>query len=168
MNKPCFKDLVARELFLNPGDTGVGFRGEVFGTLLGSCVAITLWHPRRRLGTICHFVFPFAPGLSDRDGRYGISAFARMQSDLIRNGVHLHECTAKIFGGGRMFASSSSQDIGARNIAMARQLVADAGLTVAAENVGKDGYRRLYFDVESGDVWVKFDWLDGEQEDEIL
>lgn len=91
-----------------------------------------------------------------------------MQADLIHNGVALRECVAKIFGGGNMFSDSQVQDVGARNIAKARQLLAEAGLAVAAENVGGDGYRRLYFDVASGEVWIKFDWLESDQQDVVL
>jgi len=41
-------------------------------------------------------------------------------------------------------------------------------MQVAAENVGGEGYRRLYFDVHSGEVWLKFDWVDDDQEDKVL
>lgn len=157
-----FGALAAREIFLNPGELGCGHAHEVFGTLLGSCVAITLWHPHRRLGAICHFILPEAPALRPPDGRYGRTAFAQMRADLAHNRVPLRECEAKIFGGGAMFSESPVQDVGARNIAMARRLLADAGLAPVAENVGGDGYRRLYFDVGSGAVWIKFDWLEND------
>lgn len=167
-----FGALAAREIFLNPGELGCGSHGEVFGTLLGSCVAITLWHPRRRIGSICHFVLPELPAQAAQaanDGRYGASAFAMMLSELRRVGVPPDECTAKIFGGGRMFESGSQvQDVGARNIATARRLLAGIGLSASAENVGAEGYRRLYFDISSGDVWLKFDWVDGGQDDVVL
>lgn len=163
-----FSDLAAREIFLNPGDIGCGHKHEVFGTLLGSCVAITLWHPGRKIGSICHFVLPTVPALRDADGRYGTTAFEHQKHDLIRLGVNVKQCVAKIFGGGKMFTHSGMQDVGLRNINMARKLVTDEGLTIAAENVGGEGYRRLYFDVETGEVWIKFDWLDSDEEDKIL
>ncbi len=161
--------LATRETFLNPGDIACGFHQEVFGTLLGSCVAITLWHPRRRFGCICHFVLAAVPPSGGADGRYGTSAFALMQRDLVRHGVQRRECIAKIFGGGRMFNTGSMvQDVGARNIDMARRLLADAGMVAAAENVGGNGYRRLFFDVASGDVWLKFDGVGTDQDDVLL
>jgi len=172
MNHVPFSSLAEREIFLNPGDLGVGHQREVFGTLLGSCVAITLWHPTRKLGCICHFILPVdAIGAKERrtGGRYGETAFALMQAELLRNGVPLGECIAKIFGGGRMFgAGFLINDIGERNIQTARKLVQQAGLAIAAEHVGSDGYRRLYFDVATGDVWLKFDWIDSDQKDMVL
>ena len=172
MNPIPFSSLAEREIFLNPGELGVGFRREVFGTLLGSCVAITLWHPARKLGCICHFILPVdAVDAKERraSGRYGETAFALMQAELVRNGVRLSECVAKIFGGGRMFgADFLVNDIGERNIRTARKMVQQAGLAITAEHVGSDGYRRLYFDVATGDVWLKFDWIDTDQKDVVL
>ncbi len=168
MSAHDFHALTTREIFLNPGEIGCGFGHEVFGTLLGSCVAITLWHPARRFGSISHFILPDAPGTKKAGGKYGTSAFEHQKRDLIRHGVNIRQCVAKIFGGGQMFSNSGVQDIGLRNIAMARKLVTDAGLGISAENVGGEGYRRLYFDVDTGEVWIKFDWLDSDFEDKIL
>jgi chemotaxis protein CheD len=168
MSELSFNDLATREIFLNPGELGCGFKNEVFGTLLGSCVSITLWHPYYRFGSICHFVLPSVPDFRVADAKYGTSAFDQQKADLIRHGINIRECTAKIFGGGQMFPCSGVQDIGLRNVAMARQLVSEAGLPIAAENVGNEGYRRLYFDVETGEVWVKFDWQVSDQEDKVV
>ena len=163
-----FNEIAAREIFLNPGDIGCGFRDEVFGTLLGSCVSIVLWHPKRQFGSISHFIFPSTVSGYEANTKYGNWAFAQQKNDLIRHGVNLRECVVKIFGGGRMFVDSNINDVGARNIAAARQLIAKEGLVITSENVGGDGYRRLYFDVESGEVWVKFDLIDSDQEDKVL
>lgn len=164
-----FEYLSQHEKFLNPGELACGSHKTVFGTLLGSCVAITLWHPKHKFGCICHFILPSRPSASEQDGRYGDTAFDLMLKMLSRHGVRLEECVAKVFGGGRMFSQDSLvQDVGQRNIKMARSLLEQAGLTVSSENVGGDGYRRLYFDVSSGDVWIKFDWIDTEQKDLLL
>lgn len=169
MSKERFADLVKRETFLNPGETGCGLQREVFGTLLGSCVAITLWHPQRHFGSICHFILPSMSVNGPADGRSAASAFQIMQNDLVRHAIPLRECVAKIFGGGRMFSSSDElPNIGENNIRTARHLIKGAGMQVAAENVGGEGYRRLYFDVFSGEVWLKFDWIDDDQEDTVL
>lgn len=166
MTQHDFAYLASHERFLNPGDLRGGFRNVVFGTLLGSCVSITLWHPRHQFGCICHYILPTGMVSKTQDGRYGDSAFAMMQKELIKHGIRITECVAKIFGGGRMFSSeSSAQDVGERNIEKARSLLHAAGLTITAENVGGDGYRRLYFDVSTGEVWIKFDWIDTELKD---
>jgi chemotaxis protein CheD len=162
MSAQQFAALAARAHLIHPGDLGSGCQGEVFATLLGSCVAITLWHRRRHCGSICHFIFAAGAGALGADGapdaRYGRAAFGRMRQGLLRAGVLLAECDAKIFGGGRMFAlASPAHDVGANNIALARSMLAEVGLPLLAEHVGGDGYRRLLFDVASGEVWIRFD-----------
>lgn len=168
MSLHTFDELAAREIFLNPGQLGCGGQDEVFGTLLGSCVSITLWHAPSHVGSICHFILPNAPTLIDVAGKYGDSAFANQVRDLLQYGISLEQCSAKIFGGGQMFSHSGTQDIGLKNILAARTLLSTAGVPIVAENVGGEGYRRLYFDLASGAVWIKFDWLDGNLEDRIL
>ena len=54
-------------------------------TLLGSCIAITIWHPGRRIGGMCHFLLPSRarrPG-DALDGRYGDEAMEAMM-DLLK------------------------------------------------------------------------------------
>ncbi|MFM2120003.1 MAG: hypothetical protein RL722_1471, partial [Pseudomonadota bacterium] len=49
------------ELLILPGQLWFGPGGErapVLRTLLGSCVAVTLWHPGRQLGGMCHYLLP--------------------------------------------------------------------------------------------------------------
>ena len=46
------------EIFLQPGEFYFGEGKTRVRTLLGSCVAITLWHPRLHLGGMSHYVLP--------------------------------------------------------------------------------------------------------------
>jgi Chemotaxis protein; stimulates methylation of MCP proteins len=46
------------EIFLQPGDWYFGDRDTRIRTLLGSCIAITIWHPRLLVGGMCHFLLP--------------------------------------------------------------------------------------------------------------
>ena len=42
------------EIFLQPGELWFGDEQTRIRTILGSCVAVTLWHPGRRIGGMCH------------------------------------------------------------------------------------------------------------------
>jgi chemotaxis protein CheD len=146
--------------FLNPGEWAVGGAGEVFGTLLGSCVALVLWHPMMRIGAVCHYVLPEREGWrsGEPDGRYGVEVFGTMVKALAVRGVALAQCTAKLFGGARVYEADGQpqSDVGARNIACAHEFLHSAGLALAAEHVGGQGWRRLCFDAGTGEVWVRF------------
>jgi len=46
------------EVVLGPGDLYFGDRRTRIRTLLGSCVAVTLWHPKAQIGGMCHYMMP--------------------------------------------------------------------------------------------------------------
>ena len=47
------------EIFLEPGEFQFTTDPDVrLRTLLGSCVALTMWHPKCRYGAMCHFLLP--------------------------------------------------------------------------------------------------------------
>jgi chemotaxis protein CheD len=75
MNRPRSE---IREVFLNPGEFHFGDGKTRISTLLGSCVSITLWHPRKRIGGMCHFMLTERRPSPDMplDGRFGSEAFA--------------------------------------------------------------------------------------------
>lgn len=60
---------MAREVILQPGELFFGKEDVVVKTLLGSCIAITLWHPEQKQGGMCHYMLPTRgnprPGLMD-------------------------------------------------------------------------------------------------------
>jgi chemotaxis protein CheD len=66
--------------------------------------------------------------------------------------------TARIVGGASMFASlipSGGINIGERNIAAVRQVLADARLPIVAEDVGSDYGRSVYLFVRDGRLEVR-------------
>lgn len=149
------------DLTLKPGGLFVGAAPQRVRTLLGSCVTITLWHPRRRIGAMCHFLLPERGSARSTalDGRYGNEALEWMAAELQRRTVPLPQCEAKLFGGGDMFASQggAGADVGRRNGEAARRLLAALGLTPSSEDLFGSGHRQLLFDLASGAVWCRFE-----------
>ncbi len=150
------------EVFLSPGDYFVGDARHQVRTLLGSCVSITLWHARLRVGAMSHFLLARSSeqdGAAARvDGRYGNDALRLMLAGLERAGVPRSGCSATIIGGGNMFAPQPGSDtvaIGRSNGLAARQLLQQAGIPIAYENLFGDGHRQLCFDIASGTVRVR-------------
>ena len=61
------------EYFLHPGEFQFTDDPDTrFRTLLGSCVAMTLYHPKRRIGGMSHYLLP-TRGAKRRLQRSGIS-----------------------------------------------------------------------------------------------
>ncbi|WP_295990923.1 chemotaxis protein CheD [Rugamonas sp.] len=145
----------AIDVFLLPGECFVGDERYRIRTLVGSCVSMTLWHPRVRIGAMCHFLLPGVsrrPG-SAASGTYGIDAMDMMVAELQRLGVNLGQCQGKIFGGGAMFPRHDKQvDIGRQNGDCARLLMQKYGVHVVSEDLFGDGHRQLIFTLKSGEV----------------
>ena len=148
------------EIFLQPGEFYFGDRYTRVRTLLGSCVAITLWHPRFAIGGMCHFLLPgrLRDPSQNTDGRYADEAVQWLMDEACSHGTRPQEYEIKMFGGGNMFAgryAASGMDVGARNIAAAQGQLSRHGLTARAASVGEYGYRNVFFDVATGHVWVR-------------
>lgn len=148
------------DIFLTPGGFHFGGGQVRVTTLLGSCVAITMWNPTRRVGGMCHYVLAQRPGGSahlDRDARYGDEAVALFLGELERAGAVPSEFVVKLFGGAHMFkaARTRAAAVPDRNVEHGRELLARHGFAIAAEHVGGTRARRVVFDLSSGDVWIK-------------
>ncbi|MBW7862357.1 MAG: chemotaxis protein CheD [Rhodocyclaceae bacterium] len=148
------------EVVLNPGDFHFSGGRTRIATLLGSCVSITLWHPRRRIGGMCHYMLTERrrAGPHKLDGRYANEAFEMFLHQVEKAGTRPGEYQAKLFGGGNMFVGGSSgrMDIGLRNIEYGRELLASRHIALVAEHVGGSGRRKLNFELWSGHVWLSF------------
>lgn len=152
----------APDVHLQPGEYFVG-EGVRVRTLLGSCVSVTLWHPGRRVGAMCHFVLAQRGrrGNAALDARYGDEALALMFEELVQRQVALADCEAKIFGGGDMFpgqrAAAGGVSVGRRNGEAARSILEAQGVTVRSQHLYGFGHRQIIFDMDSGHVWVRHD-----------
>lgn len=146
-------------VLLQPGEYVVAGRGHRLQTLLGSCVSITLWHPRLLVGAMSHFLLAERPGRPSKtlDARYASESTALMLAALHRRGVRAQECQAKLFGGGNMFPLHSREEpgVGERNGQAARQLMHLHGIEIVSESLFGIGHRSIIFDIESGDVWSR-------------
>ncbi|EYC51868.1 chemotaxis protein CheD [Hylemonella gracilis str. Niagara R] len=146
------------KVFLLPGDFHVGDEHFHIRTLLGSCVSITLWHPRTRIGAMSHFMLSGRSGEKRLNGRYGEDSLELLMAGLELKGVHAQECEAKVFGGGAMFTTDGSiklKDIGRCNGLAARAMLQARHIPVVSESLFGTGYRKIMFDIKTGDVWMR-------------
>ena len=159
MPKRVFRGI---DVFLQPGEFYFGDSGTRVRTLLGSCVSIVMWHPRKKIGGMCHYLLPTSAPHQNEEapGRYAAGAIALFAREIGRAGTRADEYTVKLFGGGRMFHRARESrtdllDIGARNVAAGRKLLLDAGFRLKAEHVAGRGHRSLLFDIGTGEVWLR-------------
>ena len=150
-----------REVFLLPGGFHFGGGRTRISTLLGSCISITLWHPARLVGGMCHFMLPSRGQSAGAalDGRYADEALVLFDREVAKAGSRPGDYQVKVFGGGNMLTrpddSSELMDIAARNVESAYALLARHGYRPAAlAHCGGKGHRKLIFDLWTGHVWL--------------
>jgi chemotaxis protein CheD len=148
------------EIFLHPGEFFFGGEDTRIRTLLGSCVAITVWHPVRRIGGMCHYMLPTRGGepTGAPEGRYADEAIELFLREIRAAGTSPYDYQAKLFGGGDQFPGIErrlGRSISQRNLAAGLQLVDRQGFTLIKQDLGGTGYRSLIFDVSNGDVWMR-------------
>jgi len=98
------------------------------------------------------------PANAKLDGRFASEAFDLFLQHVEAAGTRPSDYQAKLFGGANMLTGPSGQqmDIGPRNVAYGRQLLASRNIALMAEHVAGSGRRKLHFDIWSGDVWLAF------------
>ena len=150
-----------REVFLQPGGFHFGGGRTRISTLLGSCISITLWHPARLVGGMCHFMLPSRGQSAGAalDGRYADEALVLFDREVAKAGSRPGDYQVKVFGCGNMLTraddSSELMDIAARNVESAYALLARHGYRPAAlAHCGGKGHRKLIFDLWTGHVWL--------------
>ena len=163
------------DIFLKPGDFHFGDQETRISTLLGSCVAITLWHPKKLIGGMCHYMLPSNPFRTDPlqlNGKYAEDAMKMFLQEIKAAGTLPSEYQTKIFGGGHMFShiintphctpsyrqcieSSSCKNIACKNALIAPYLLQKNGFTITNHDLGGTQHRKVIFELWSGDVWLR-------------
>jgi chemotaxis protein CheD len=149
-----------QRIFVNPGGSYFGSGEAYIETLLGSCVAIIVWHPEKKIGGLCHYLLPGRTRQSARatalDGRYGDEALMQMLNQIQRTGTNLKDYVVKVFGGGRILdLPAASIRVGDENVRFALEILKAQGVIVTSQDITGDGYRYIRFDLFTGDVWVR-------------
>lgn len=127
---------------------------------LGSCVAVLLDDRDRRVGGIVHVVLP-SPALSrdhDNPARFADTAVPFLVERMVEDGAVRGHLTARLVGGASLFAAltpTGTVQIGQRNLSACRSALADLGIDIAAEAVGGETGRSVWFAVDSGRVTVR-------------
>jgi chemotaxis protein CheD len=142
--------------FVHAGQLVVAGEPTVLTTIVASCVSVCLWDRRRRCGGMNHFVLaraPHAPTPCERRWTYGDLAVPDLVARLVGMGGRLPDIEAKLFGGANLLGGQS--ELGARNAAIAEELLDDMGIPVVARDVGGRRGRKLLFSTADGGALVR-------------
>ena len=141
---------------------------ELIASGIGSCLAITFYDPKQKIGALAHTMLParrmFLEARNSEherrknpespDTRYADTAIDEMLKRVQTLGAKKENIEAKIIGGANMFSAFKSS-ISEDNISYAREKLKKLGIAVAGECVGGSQGRSVEFSVASGIVTVK-------------
>ncbi len=168
MAVPHFSDvplkyLGPKECFLSPEPTLVS-------TVLGSCLAVTIFDPQRKVGGICHAFLPRAGqyrAMEDPGCMFVDKALTALLDRFCIIGSDCRRLEVKMFGGGQGIGANQSPDlkrvgpeslqfsVGPKNIQTAEEELAKRRMPIAARDVGGLLGRKVLFLTHTGGVWVK-------------
>jgi chemotaxis protein CheD len=152
-------------IYLKAGEIHYSEQSVSVYTVLGSCLAVTMFHRRLGVGAICHGVLPECRekqrccGDCPAPGKYVDCAIQWMVKRFKQNGMLLHDIEIKVFGGADTLNTGSGSRggilVGKRNVASAMQVLQKEGLSILSIDVGGTSGRKLYFNTLTGEVLLK-------------
>ncbi|SDK85500.1 CheD, stimulates methylation of MCP proteins [Methylophilus rhizosphaerae] len=145
---------------ISPGEYYFTDKDMLIVTVLGSCVSACIRDTKSGIGGMNHFMLPESAS-ADRDSpvsesmRYGTYAMEVLINQLLRNGAKRENLEAKIFGGGNVLRSFTSNNVGDRNAAFVKKYLKDEGIRVTGEDLLDIYPRKVYYFPKTGKVLVK-------------
>ncbi len=135
--------------------------GVIFTIGLGSCVAIALYDRESKVGGLAHILLPnlAMSRETNNPAKFPQTVVPLMLEEMRALGAsRTSRIWAKIVGGASMFGqlgNGSGINVGERNIASTREVLAENGVPLLAEDTGLDYGRSVYFHITDGQLEVR-------------
>lgn len=128
---------------------------------LGSCVAVVIYDPLRKVAAMAHVMLPSSEAFIDaiaQKGKYADTAISDMVHTLCHSGTDPTHLMAKIAGGAQMFGFKSQRgtfSIGTRNVEACIQVLSDFRIPIVMRDTGGTQGRTVEFFCEDYKMTVK-------------
>ncbi|MEC9282942.1 MAG: chemotaxis protein CheD [Bdellovibrionota bacterium] len=143
--------------------------GYAFGNLdddlytsgIGSCVVMVVWEPLEKIGSLSHMSLPLT-ALIPENGKMGknpTKTIPYIIQAMMSRGAKKELMQVSLFGGGDLFNSTESMNIGAKLILEAKKCLTCLGIDLKNEDTGGSVGRAVSLKVSNGQITV--DRLDG-------
>lgn len=131
---------------------------------LGSCVGIALYDPIKKVSGLAHIMLPDSTAIKNNSNiaKFADSGIEELLRQMIGAGASKTRIVAKIAGGAKMFALSSSAssassaiNIGEQNVSATKKKLSELGIRILAEDCGLNYGRTVEFYSETGVYLIK-------------
>jgi chemotaxis protein CheD len=123
-------------------------RGVLSAHGVGSCIVVSIYDNRRKIGGLVHALLPHQDRKVVKSAKYVDTAIEFLWKGMGRRGGR--EFEAKLAGGATMFGS----DTGKRNLESAVEKLNELGIRVVAKDVGGKRGRNCFFYIDSGKMKI--------------
>lgn len=157
-----------RYYFLHPGQLIITKDRVPIVTILGSCVAVTIYSPETGLSGIFHAMLPEHrikkqviaghPPVSP-DPEYVDFAFYYLKHRFSESGISLRNTKLMLFGGSdvlRTVSSPRGETVGRQNILMAKKIFEKEMIKLSCEDTGGTNGRKIVYMPHEGKVYVHY------------
>ncbi len=125
---------------------------------LGSCIAVCVHDPVRRVGGMIHYMLPLSRNAPDRakdkPAMFADTGIPLLFERMFTLACKKNDLTVKLVGGGNVHDDNNLFQIGKRNHTLAKKLLWKNGILIAAEDVGGQNSRTVRLFVGDGRVVV--------------
>lgn len=135
----------------------VGQQKDVLYTVVGSCVAIMLYDPVKKIGGMIHIMLGYAKNDGTVPSKYADTGIPFLISKMIEAGASAkHLKGAKIVGGGNMFkATSGEMNVALQNVQAVRHELGKRDIKIIQEDCGGRTGRRVLFFLATGKLEIE-------------
>lgn len=157
------------------GEVYVVEKPEIVWTVLGSCVAIILYHPQSGRGAICHaqlphqhekenYCFDECPRRCNRESKTGVlimkyldCSFNLMMDKMKEMGFKNNSLQAHLFGGSNALGLTlNGKTVGDKNISLAEELLDRQKIKVLERDVLGNVGRKIEFNFFTGSSRITY------------
>jgi len=134
--------------------------GDVLVTYsLGSCIGVTMYDPKARVGGLIHCMLPFStidPAKAKaRPEMFTDTGIALLLAKLFEMGAEKRNLVVKVAGASKLLDSNGVFKIGERNVAVFHKVLEKNGIPIVAEDVGGTVARTMSLNMSTGQVVLK-------------
>jgi chemotaxis protein CheD len=141
------------EFFLAPGHIYLSHEPALISTVVGSCVAVSLWDSKKGYGGMAHFLYPFTQDRRRATAQYGNVALKYLVTLFLEHGVQVQTLRAQIFGGA-LSAPADCMRMARENVAIARKVLKSHRIAVVSEDTGGNMGRKVVYHTQRNEAVV--------------
>ncbi len=149
--------MTIKTLYLHPSELFASKIPFTIITVLGTCVAVTLWDSKLKFGGMNHFMLPEGGFNVDNPKRYGNHSTRMLVNRMFYLGSSKKNLKAKVVGGSySTLGVDSIYQVGAKNINSAIQVLNDMQVQIVEQDVGGNRARKLKFLTSKGVLYIHY------------